>query len=253
MVGRSGARSARDCTFDKNYTESSGGALYIYKGTQTLDQCHFLNNSAAWGGGIYNIVGNLSITRCVFTGNHADYEGGGLYDDAPRPVCVASTLFAGNRALSMGGGLYCWCDSDPNVVNCTFADNRAPRGSAVAAGLPVLKNCICWDQQTEGSPIHQLGDGPMISYSCIQGGWTYRIEGSFGLTVDMETGMAEFVDVEATATDVDNPDRTVDFETGLVLTALVGTIQDDGSIAFTGTATDGRALFPLGHDESVSA
>jgi len=358
---------ARDCTFDKNYTESSGGALYIYKGRQTLDQCHFLNNSAAYGGGIYNIVGNLSITRCVFTGNHADYEGGGLYDDAPHPVCVAATLFAGNRALSMGGGLFCWCDSDPNVTNCTFADNRAPRGSAVAAGLPVLKNCICWDQRTEGSPIHQLGDGPTISYSCIQGGWagqgnladdpcfarpglwsdinntpedpnddlwidgdyhlmsqvgrwdpnggawvsdaadspcidagdpedlvgceplphgdrinlgayggtseagksyhgtayyefvsdgstlrqtggfagvdwTYRIEGSFGLTVDMETGTAEFVDVEATATDVDNAGRTVDFETGLVLTSLVGTIQDDGSIAFTGTATDGSAL-----------
>jgi hypothetical protein len=162
---------AAACTFDDNHTESNGGALYIYKGMQSLNQCRFAHNSAAFGGGIYNIVGDLSIARCVFAGNHAEHEGGGLYNDSPARVCVVSVLFAGNRALAMGGGMYNWCDSDPNVINCTFADNRAAQGSGLAAGLPFLKNCIVWDQGAETSPVLQLGDGPAIFYSCVQGGW----------------------------------------------------------------------------------
>ncbi|MBN2129076.1 MAG: right-handed parallel beta-helix repeat-containing protein [Sedimentisphaerales bacterium] len=162
---------ANDCVFTGNVAGEQGGALYGYQTRHVLTGCTFTGNRApTGGGGIYNLHGPMSIAGCTFTAN-ISYEGGGIYNDSAAPVAVTGSLLAGNVATGSGGGMYNFCDSCPKLTNCTFADNRSPEGAGLAAGVPVMHNCIVWNEDPDATAFLHLGDGPAISYSCIQGGW----------------------------------------------------------------------------------
>lgn len=162
--------NAVDCSFTAN-TANQGGALYVHQGDVLLAGCAFTGNTAGLGGGgIYNLFCSMAITACTFGGNQA-IEGGGLYNDSSRTVTLTGSLVAGNLASYWGGGMYNWCESQPVLSNCTFADNRAAVGAGLAAGRPVLVNCIVWSQEADAVALHPLGEGPAVRFSCIQGGW----------------------------------------------------------------------------------
>ncbi|MBN1361024.1 MAG: right-handed parallel beta-helix repeat-containing protein [Sedimentisphaerales bacterium] len=162
--------NAVDCTFLDNRAGMHGGAFYCHQGKHVLAGCTFASNTARYGGGIYDLFGAMSVARCSFTANDAN-EGGGVYIDSSAPVALTNCLLTGNRAWDWGGAALVWCDSSPKLSNCTLGDNRAPLGSAIAGGLPVLWNCIVWNQEPTKLPFHVLGDGPLAGYSCIQNGW----------------------------------------------------------------------------------
>ena len=68
----SGSATAIGCTFNKNYANGDGGAIY----NVNAEGCTFSGNCAEYrGGGIYN--GNA--TDCNFKGNEA-FRGGGIYN-----------------------------------------------------------------------------------------------------------------------------------------------------------------------------
>ena len=162
---------ATDCLFTGNAVQYQGGAIYGYQTQHVLTGCTFVGNAAGeGGGGLYNLHGTTSISGCTFTAN-SGFQGGGIYNDAAAPVAVTASLLAGNVAAGSGGGMYNCCDSNPKLTNCTFADNRAPEGAGLAAGLPVLHNCIVWNADPDAAAFLALGDGPTVSYSCIRGGW----------------------------------------------------------------------------------
>lgn len=158
------------CAFVGNHAATHGGAFYCHQGKHRLTACTFTFNAARYGGGLYNLFGAMDIMQCTFGANDAD-EGGGLYIDSSTSVTLTNSLLTGNRASALGGAALVWCDSRAKLTNCTLADNRAPLGSAVAGGAPVLWNCIAWNQEPTKSPLHVLGAGPEVGYSCIQGGW----------------------------------------------------------------------------------
>jgi len=68
--------------------------------------------------------------------------------------------------------------------------------------------------------------------------WTYTIKGHFRLTVDPNAGTASFTHVDANATDDSPFKRTLDPNRVFNMTSLVGTVEPNGSIKFTGKAPD---------------
>ncbi len=67
--------------------------------------------------------------------------------------------------------------------------------------------------------------------------WTYSIKGEFQLTVDPNAGSALFAHVDANATDDSQFKRTLDLNHVFNMTSLVGTVEPNGSIKFTGNAS----------------
>lgn len=73
-----------NCIFINNdayLTYNGGGAIYNDKGTCTISNSTFINNTASFGGAIYNNDGTCTISNSVFTNNTARYGGGGIYND----------------------------------------------------------------------------------------------------------------------------------------------------------------------------
>ena len=120
----SGSATAIGCTFNKNYANGDGGALY----NVNAESCTFSGNCAEYrGGGIYN--GNA--TRCTFTdNNYAKQAGGGMYTGD-----ALNCIFTGNGAADQGAAMY-----GGNAVGCTFENNQADNhGAAISNGNAV--NC----------------------------------------------------------------------------------------------------------------
>ncbi len=72
--------------------------------------------------------------------------------------------------------------------------------------------------------------------------WTYTLSGQLQLTVNFGEGKARFSNIDATATDNNEPDRKLDPNDVFNLTSLTGTIGRNGSIRFTGKADDGSDI-----------
>ena len=72
--------------------------------------------------------------------------------------------------------------------------------------------------------------------------WTYSIKGHFQLTVDQNLGSASFANVDANATDDSSFQRILDPNHVFNMTSLVGTVEPNGSIKFTGNAPDDSAV-----------
>ena len=144
-----------------------GGLSIIFKGdafnnTVVIDNCTFMNNSAAWGGGLlvefqdYSknntmIVSNTNFSNnsvIVNTDNGYGTAGGGvrvgfvIFDQNSvqfNSIQFENCSFIGNTAL-WGGGFGMYMPSEPNVINatnslnftkCSWTANKALLGSAV--------------------------------------------------------------------------------------------------------------------------
>ncbi|MDI6781162.1 MAG: choice-of-anchor Q domain-containing protein [bacterium] len=75
---------------------ASGGGIYCYKSSPTINNCTISNNTAAsGGGGIYCTSSSLKITNCTITNNTANSYGGGIYCNSSSsvPTTVVNTIF----------------------------------------------------------------------------------------------------------------------------------------------------------------
>ena len=102
----------RDCTFENNYAEEEGGALYCLN-VQTLRMigCQFNGNGThLWGGGLYLLDTAAEVVDCRFQGNHADI-GGGIWFLGPETTFRGS-IFTENVSTS-GGGMYIGSNGTP--------------------------------------------------------------------------------------------------------------------------------------------
>ncbi len=128
--------------------------------------------AATLGGGMFNDGVSPTIANCVFTLNDAQ-SGGAVYNHACSPTFI-NCVFYENTATEYGGGIYN-VDATPQLMNCTFAYNSAEYGGAVAnnAAAPIVTNCILWDDTatTSGNEIYDDTSSPVVTYSCIAGGY----------------------------------------------------------------------------------
>ena len=119
-----GNATAIGCTFNKNYANGDGGAVY----NVNAEGCTFSGNCAEYrGGGIYN--GNA--INCTFTdNNYAGQAGGGMHTGD-----ALNCIFTGNGAKDQGAAMY-----GGNAFGCTFENNNADNhGAAISNGNAV--NC----------------------------------------------------------------------------------------------------------------
>jgi len=102
-----------DCWFVNNSAADTGGAVYISKiDVVTFNRCHFAGNSGTNGGAVYlNLATNVTISKCEFYKNSAVRQGVGF--------------------ISTGGAVHAFKSSFV-VDTCNFTANYASfSGSAV--------------------------------------------------------------------------------------------------------------------------
>lgn len=162
------------CTFSGNTAGSAGGGMWNDSSSSlTLTNCTFNGNSAReFGGGVYNGArSNPRPTGCTFTGNSA-YYGGGMYNSYNNNFTTINCVFSGNQAGIAGGAIRNY-HSNPVFVNCTLSGNSAGSGGAMdnkQTGTTTLYNSILWNNGA--SAIVNDTTTTVVTYSCIEGGWT---------------------------------------------------------------------------------
>ena len=169
--------------------DHGGGGLMLSDSSALIVQCIFENNTASYIAGAVMIRGNSSpqFVNCIFRHNgatardDAPHEGGAVFLDSASAT-FTNCLFHDNKAGR--GGAFATPGASAIFTNCTFANNQATwlRGGAVSDPSESLKlrNCILWgNTRVEGDPpaptwdqIYGPGDGPEVTYSDVQGGWS---------------------------------------------------------------------------------
>ena len=121
-----------NCTFEGNHltnlTEGhNGGAIDCRGENLTIDYVDFTNNGAYTGGAVYMASDskNIRIFDSNFTSNYAMGDGGALGLKAESLV-INNTIFKSNTAVRHGGALYAGGNGTNNTIRyTTFEDNRA--------------------------------------------------------------------------------------------------------------------------------
>ncbi len=157
-----------DCNFTNNNATNSGGAIYNYHGTLTVENCTFSDNDAFYGGAVYN-RGNLTVNDCTFSGNTAQY-GGAIYNYGN--LTVGNCTFARNTARSDGGAIYnerSISIGNLTLGNCNFSNNNATYsgGAVYNKGSLTMENCNFNDNASKSS--YGGGGGAICNY-CTAGG-----------------------------------------------------------------------------------
>ncbi|MFK7774398.1 MAG: T9SS type A sorting domain-containing protein [Saprospiraceae bacterium] len=145
-----------NCTFQNNYSELSGGAVYVQASaggiaTPAFNNCIFQNNTAgSSGGAVYNdgsSSGTVTATfiGCTFKGNIAGNvgsgSGGAVYNNGSQtgntnPI-FKQCNFENNAAITNhGGAMYNQGNlgngnCSPNIINCRFYNNSGYAAGAI--------------------------------------------------------------------------------------------------------------------------
>jgi hypothetical protein len=139
--------------------DDAGGAMYAASGSPTLKGCKLHGNSASGNGGAIFSTGGPTLVQCIVTGNSA-FTGGGLYNHSSQGIV--------------------------SLINCTVSGNSGAPGGIYACADYALgglsaANSILWGNT--GVQLVQNDGTALVTYSCIQGGWTGEgnIDGDPGL------------------------------------------------------------------------
>ncbi len=142
---------------DGEYPYYSGGGMYNFLGSPTLNNCTFRGNSVErTGGGMFAESSNTTLSNCTFTDNAAvEYGGGGMYA-RNSSMTLSNTLFTDNAAGSSGGGIH-YEGSSTTLNNCTFAGNSAGGSGAGMHAFETTLTVI--DGTFAGNSAGQAGGG----------------------------------------------------------------------------------------------
>jgi CSLREA domain-containing protein len=102
-IASQGALQVSNSTFEHNFAESFGSAIYISSGTATISVSTFDSNGNSTGAGaIYNL-GTLLLTDSTLSNNEAGSYGGGVFNGGTAQI--ERCLFLDNTAAVGGGGV----------------------------------------------------------------------------------------------------------------------------------------------------
>jgi hypothetical protein len=121
----SGNLTIQNCVLSGNVTTSRGGAIYIYSGGLTVQSSTFTGNKASSGGAIYNyFAGDMSIDGSTFSGNQATGQGGAIMNDGGGFLTITNSTLSGNQA-NAGGAIYLYDAANATITNSTISGNSA--------------------------------------------------------------------------------------------------------------------------------
>lgn len=129
-----------------DYDNRAGGGMYIDRGSPTVTNCKFSNNSAAYGGAMYNSHSSPILSHCVFTQNSAYYSGGGMDNDESTPT-IRNCIITRNSAQNSGGGIVSDSKSTLTLTNSmiTFNSALAHWGGGIICNAGSITNCVISD------------------------------------------------------------------------------------------------------------
>jgi hypothetical protein len=131
-----------------NFPVGSGGGIYSFQATLTLNDCAVSGNSATYGGGVTNDAYNdeeggswadLTISNSTLSDNSASYDGGGVFNISGRwtgaVLTINNSTFTGNSAGSNGGGIdnngYEVIGASATLNNSMLSDNSSAYGGGI--------------------------------------------------------------------------------------------------------------------------
>lgn len=121
----------------KNTTNNNGGAIQASKGTLTVKNVCFVENSAKTGAAIRTSATKAEISNCVFgeaeIGNEVTADGGAIYNQS-KNMTIVNSKFLHNTAQARGGAIY---NNAGTIIvkNSKFENNTAlTNGGAINTG-----------------------------------------------------------------------------------------------------------------------
>ena len=110
--------------------DSWGGGIYNLSDNLTVNNCHFIGNTAYSGGGMCNYQSSPTLINCTLSGNSGQRDGAGMLNRASSPTLINCT-FSENSGSIYGGGMCNDGGSHPIVTNCNFYSNSASIGGGI--------------------------------------------------------------------------------------------------------------------------
>ncbi|MHC4219480.1 MAG: FG-GAP-like repeat-containing protein [Planctomycetota bacterium] len=167
-----------NCTFAGNASTGDGGGMHnASECSPEVTGCTFDGNTAGGHGGAManGSESNPVVSSCIFTGNAATGDGGAMANWAESSPVLTNCVFQANTAGGVGGVLANSLESNPRITNCTLSGNAAgATGGAMACSFesnPIISNSIFWGNSPSAQIHVAVESEPIVSYSCIEGGW----------------------------------------------------------------------------------
>ena len=140
------------------FSNSTGGGMYNYLVSPTINHCVFKSNNAGFGGGaLYNIASNMTFEYCDFTNNHAGW-GGAISNYANAGQTANLTFdncnFSGNISTGGGGAINHGYYNSVGTglfkcTNCKFINNSSFDGSTIGGGGAFFNEAVGFDGEFE--------------------------------------------------------------------------------------------------------
>ena len=175
-LGNSGSLTIDTCRFEENSALNSGtgGAVHISSGSVIVSDSSFESNFANnYGGAVYcNTGANASFTTCVFTGNSASDNAGAIFFNGSSGV-VTNCQCNGNYTTEEGsqGGAAYNSECTPSFINCDFTGNSSVFGSGMYNRVTsaTLEGCVFTDNSAteETGVVHNYSGSNSTFESCV--------------------------------------------------------------------------------------
>ena len=273
-------------TGNKETGGGSGGGIFVFGGTLTLNGCTDLtiicltsagggitnqgtlaiNNSTIKnntltgrgdGAGIYNVSPALTITKTTISGNTGARYGGGVANITNNKATITDSTIANNSASDSGGGLY--NDGDPAKASSTFMDvvgNSTISGNIVTngngGGITNLAALTVTGSTITGNTASNSGGG-MISQdvftmtnSTISNNTAKAIGGGINFTGGLGVGIGTITGSTISGNIAAGPGGGGIVSQGAKLTLTNSTISGNSLNGPAGTFLVGGAFFVTG-------
>ena len=159
-----------------NFPAGSGGGIYSFQATLTLNDCAISENSATYGGGVTNDAYNdekgdswavLTISNSTLSGNSASYGGGGVFNTSGRwtgaVLTINNSTFSGNSAGYYGGGVD---NNGYEIVGATATLNN----SMLSGNSSAYGGGICNSADAGGYGSLEVNNSTLAANSATYGG-----------------------------------------------------------------------------------
>ncbi|MHC4140315.1 MAG: choice-of-anchor Q domain-containing protein [Planctomycetota bacterium] len=168
-----GSPTVTDCTFDSNYAESFGGALYNREGSSPqITACVFVDNvSGDHSGAVHNFQSSPTFSDCAFTANVALGDVAGAMRNSSSSPTIVGCVFAGNQAAVSAGAVYNNDVVEATFADCTFTNNQTfdLQGTAGAifnhtcgTGLVISDCSFISNSGSAGGAIYNYSSSPWV-------------------------------------------------------------------------------------------
>jgi predicted outer membrane repeat protein len=117
--------------FVRNSATKNGGTTIIDRGTLSVYNSVFVDNTATLGGVIYAINATVSVSNSSYSGNRAIINGGGIYLLFQNNLTTRHTTFNRNVAGNDGGAIFSLLQNTVNIIHGQFSSNQAQNDGAV--------------------------------------------------------------------------------------------------------------------------